>query len=133
MSKDYYKILGIQKNASADEIKRAYRQLAQQYHPDKGGDPEKFKEINEAYQVLSDPQKRSQYDQFGTTFEQARAGGGFSGFEGFRDFSSFADAFDFFGGAKNLIFLQIPGICKNCFRNSSFAETPPPKIIDFAL
>lgn len=101
MSKDYYKILGIQKNASADEIKRAYRQLAQQYHPDKGGDPEKFKEINEAYQVLSDPQKRSQYDQFGTTFEQARAGGGFSGFEGFRDFSSFADAFDFFGGAKS--------------------------------
>lgn len=100
MSKDYYKILGLQKSASSDEIKRAYRRLAQQYHPDKGGDPEKFKEINEAYQVLSDPQKRPQYDQFGTTFEQARQGGGFSGFEGFRDFSSFADAFDFFGGRQ---------------------------------
>jgi len=97
LSKDYYKILGIAKNASPDEIKKAYRRLAQQYHPDKGGDPEKFKEVNEVYQVLSDPQKRSHYDQFGTTFEQAKAGGGFQGFEGFRDFSSFAEAFDFFG------------------------------------
>ncbi|TSC52938.1 MAG: molecular chaperone DnaJ [Parcubacteria group bacterium LiPW_39] len=101
MSNDYYKTLGIGKNASPDEIKRAYRRLAQQYHPDKGGDPEKFKEINEAYQVLSDPQRRTQYEQFGTTFEQAKAQGGFSGFEDFRDFSSFADAFDFFGrGAR---------------------------------
>lgn len=98
MPEDYYKILGISKNASPDEIKRAYRRLAQQYHPDKGGDPEKFKEVNEAYQVLSDPQKRAQYDQFGSTFEQAQAGGAARGFEGFRDFSSFADAFDFFGG-----------------------------------
>ncbi len=98
---DYYKILGVSKNASPDEIKRAYRRLAQQYHPDKGGDPEKFKEINEAYQVLSDPQKRGQYDQFGTTFERAQAGGGAHGFEGFRDFSSFADAFDFFSGGTS--------------------------------
>jgi molecular chaperone DnaJ len=93
--KDYYKIFGVDKNASPDEIKRAYRRLAQQYHPDKGGDPEKFKEINEAYQILSDPQKRSQYDQYGQTFEQAQAGGGVHGFEGFRDFSSFAEAFNF--------------------------------------
>ncbi len=94
--KDYYKILGVNKNASSEEIKRAYRRLAQQYHPDKGGDQEKFKEINEAYQVLSDPQKRSQYDQFGTSFEQMRArSGGTGGFEGFRDFSSFAEAFNF--------------------------------------
>lgn len=100
MSKDYYKILGLSKNASSDEIKRAYRKLAQEYHPDKGGDPEKFKEINEAYQVLSNPDKRGQYDKFGVDFEQARAGGGFGGFEGFRDFSSFADAFDFFGGRQ---------------------------------
>lgn len=96
MPKDYYEILGVPKNASPDEIKRAYRKLAHQHHPDKGGDAEKFKEVNEAYQVLSDPQKRTQYDQFGATFEQARAGGGFTGFEGFRDFSSYADAFDFF-------------------------------------
>lgn len=97
MAQDYYEILGISKNASPEEIKRAYRRLAQKYHPDKsGGDEKKFKEVNEAYQILSDPQKRSQYDQFGTTFEQAQASGDFTGFNGFRDFSSFADAFDFF-------------------------------------
>lgn len=94
--RDYYKILGLSKNASPDEIKRAYRRLAQKYHPDKGGDPQKFKEINEAYQVLGNSQKRTQYDQFGTTFEQARQAGGFGGFDGFRDFASYADAFDFF-------------------------------------
>ena len=79
---DYYKILGVSRGASDDEIKKAYRKLAHQYHPDKsGGDEKKFKEINEAYQVLSDKQKRQQYDQFGRTFEQG--GAGFSGFEGF--------------------------------------------------
>ncbi len=97
MSKDYYKILGVAKNASADEIKRAYRRLAQQHHPDKGGNQEKFKEISEAYQILSDPQRRAQYDQYGTTFEQARAQGGF---QESQDFSSFADAFNFFGGGR---------------------------------
>jgi molecular chaperone DnaJ len=92
--KDYYKILGVSRNASQEEIKKAFRRLAHQYHPDKGkGNEEKFKEINEAYQVLSDPQKRAQYDQFGQTFEEARARGGFAGFEDFRDFSSFMDAF----------------------------------------
>lgn len=95
MSKDYYHILGVDKNALKDEIKKAFRKLAHKYHPDKeGGDPEKFKEINEAYQVLSDDKKRSQYDQFGSTFEQAQAGGGFSGFNGFRDFSGFANGFN---------------------------------------
>ncbi|MDD5589965.1 MAG: molecular chaperone DnaJ [Candidatus Portnoybacteria bacterium] len=100
MARDYYEILGVAKNASADEIKKAYRRLAREYHPDKGGDEKKFKEINEAYQVLSDPHKRSQYDQYGQTFEQARQGGGFSGFNGYRDFSSFADAFDFFNQSR---------------------------------
>lgn len=96
MSKDYYNILGVSRDASDDEIKKAYRKLAHKYHPDKaGGDEAKFKEINEAYQVLSDKEKRSQYDQFGQTFEQAQASGGFRGFEGFRDFSSFAEGFGF--------------------------------------
>ncbi len=82
MSKDYYHILGIERNASADEIKKAFRKKAHEFHPDKdGGDEAKFKECNEAYQVLSDPKKRQAYDQFGSAaFEQ---GGGFGGFEGF--------------------------------------------------
>lgn len=89
---DYYNLLGVQKGASADEIKRAYRTLAATNHPDRGGDAEKFKKINEAYQVLSDTQKRSQYDQYGQTFEQAqRQGGGMGGnpFEGFGGFGGF--------------------------------------------
>jgi molecular chaperone DnaJ len=102
MSKDYYNILGVSRDASDDDIKKAYRKLAHKYHPDKaGGDEAKFKEANEAYQVLSDKEKRSQYDQYGQTFEQAQSQGGFGGFEGFRDFSSFADGFEFnFGGNR---------------------------------
>jgi molecular chaperone DnaJ len=93
----------VAKGASDEEIKKAYRRLAQQYHPDKaGGNAEKFKEINEAYQVLSDRQKRAQYDQFGSTFEQAQARGGFGGFNDFRDFSGFADAFSGGGGFGDL-------------------------------
>lgn len=104
MSKDYYNTLGVGKEASDEEIKKAYRKLAHKFHPDKpGGDEARFKEVNEAYQVLSDREKRSQYDQYGQTFEQAQAKGqgGFSGFDGFRDFSSYAEGFDFnFGGAQ---------------------------------
>jgi len=75
MAKDYYKILGVKKDASAEEIKKAYRRLAHQHHPDKsGGDADKFKEINEAYQILSDNKKREQYDRFGTA-EPFGAGG----------------------------------------------------------
>ena len=81
MPKDYYKILGVDKNASQDEIRKAFHKLAHQYHPDKGGDAEKFKEINEAYQVLSDPAKRAQYDRYGQVFDRAGAGSNASGFD----------------------------------------------------
>lgn len=87
MPKDYYAILGVQKGASDDEVKKAFRRAAHEHHPDKGGDPAKFKDINEAYQVLSDKQKRQMYDQFGSAaFEQGGPGaggpGGFGGFGG---------------------------------------------------
>ncbi|MDD5048808.1 MAG: molecular chaperone DnaJ, partial [Methanoregulaceae archaeon] len=104
---DYYEILGIPKNADEKEIKKAYRNLARKYHPDvckdEGAD-ERFKKINEAYSVLSDPQKRSQYDQLGhDTFTNASrgsytGGGGFGGGGFHADFSGFGDIFDFFGG-----------------------------------
>lgn len=96
---DYYETLGIPKGASKDEIKRAFRGLAHKYHPDKnGGDEKKFKEINEAYQVLGNDQKRAQYDQFGSKFDFSRDGGS-SGFQGF-DFGGSsggkgANTFDF--------------------------------------
>lgn len=94
--KDYYEVLGLTKGASDDEIKKAFRKLALQYHPDRNsGDKdaeEKFKEINEAYQVLSDPQKKSQYDQYGTADFN---GGGFDA----SDLGGFGDIFEsFFGG-----------------------------------
>lgn len=100
MAKDYYKILGVSKTASQDEIKRAYRKLALQYHPDRGGKDskeaeQKFKEVNEAYQVLSDANKRAQYDQFGQTFDQNSGFRGSPGGGGF-DFSDFG--FGGFGG-----------------------------------
>lgn len=97
MAKDYYKILGIDKGASKDEIKKAFRKLAHEHHPDKNpSNSEKFKEISEAYSVLSDDSKRAQYDQFGSAGPGFSGGGGFSGNSGFGGF----DGFDFsnFGG-----------------------------------
>src|SRR5437660_1094007 len=82
MAKDYYKILGVEKGASQEDIKKAYRKLAHQFHPDKPhGNESKFKEINEAYQVLSDLSKRSAYDRFGTADFPA-GGPGVGGFPG---------------------------------------------------
>lgn len=113
MAKDYYETLGVKKGASKEEIKAAFRKLAHQYHPDKkGGDEKRFKEINEAYQVLSDDEKRKQYDTYGHAGVGAGGGpGGFdpSGFGGFGGFQSggfegvdlgdiFGDIFGGFGG-----------------------------------
>lgn len=106
MSKrDYYEVLGISRQASADEIKKAYRKLARQYHPDANPDrkdaEEKFKEIAEAYEVLSDPEKRANYDRFGHAGVNGQGFGGFEGFGGFgnADFGGLGDIFDmFFGG-----------------------------------
>src|SRR5690554_874417 len=99
--RDYYDVLGINKGASEQEIKRAYRTLAKKYHPDvskEANAEEKFKEVQAAYDVLSDPQKKSQYDQFGHASEQF-GGGGAGGFEGFGGFGDFSDIFSsFFGG-----------------------------------
>ncbi|MBO1927282.1 DnaJ domain-containing protein [Thiomicrorhabdus sp. 6S2-11] len=95
MSKDYYQILGVSRAASDKEIKTAYRKLAAKYHPDKKtGDEAKFKEISEAYETLSDAEKRSMYDQFGSDYQNAGAGGFGGGFGG----ADFGDIFgDMFG------------------------------------
>lgn len=112
MSKDYYNILGVEKNASKDDIKKAFRKLAHKYHPDKkDGDAEKFKEVNEAYSILSDDAKRKEYDTYGRVFNGGQGAGGFNAqdFDGF-DFSGFqngnfdfdlGDIFgEFFGGGR---------------------------------
>lgn len=110
MAKDYYEILGVKKSATQDEIKKAFRKLAHEHHPDKhGGSDAKFKEINQAYQVLSNVDKRQQYDQFGANFDQSQGPSGFNwqdfsrtqgGFNGADfDFSDLGDIFgNMFGG-----------------------------------
>ena len=105
--RDYYEVLGIQKDASADDIKKAYRSLARKYHPDLHPDDkqcaEKFKEVNEAYEVLSDPSKKERYDQFGHAgVDPNYGGGGFGGGSagGFNPFGDMGDIFDnLFGGS----------------------------------
>lgn len=117
MAKDYYDILGVSKNSSKEEIKKAFHKAAHKYHPDKNnGDDKKFKEVNEAYQTLSDDQKKAQYDRFGAGYQNMGGGaGGYNG--GFNpndygfDFSGFSQGFegadlgdifsDFFGGGGN--------------------------------
>lgn len=102
--RDYYEVLGLSKGAGEAEIKKAYRSMAKKYHPDMNpGDAEaeaKFKEVNEAYAVLSDADKKAQYDQFGHAAFDQTAGGGGAGFGGFGDFGDIGDIFgSFFGGA----------------------------------
>lgn len=102
--RDYYEVLGVSREASADEIKKAYRKLARQYHPDANPDSKeaeaKFKEVAEAYEVLSDSEKRAGYDRFGHAAGNGQGFGGFSGGFGGADFGGFSDIFDmFFGGS----------------------------------
>ena len=111
-SKNYYEILGIDKKANKDDVKKAFRKLAQKYHPDKGGSEDKFKEITEAYSILSDDKKRREYDSYGQTFAGGAGpqGGGMGGF----DFSNFQgganmggiefDLSDLFGGMAGDMF-----------------------------
>ncbi len=115
MAKNYYDVLGVEKSAAKDDIKKAFYKLAAKYHPDKkGGDEAKFKEVNEAYQVLSDEKKRKEYDTYGQTFngQGPQGGAGFGGFGGFDaadfagmqfDFGDLGDIFgDVFGGGSKV-------------------------------
>jgi molecular chaperone DnaJ len=133
--RDYYEVLGVSKDASQSDIKKAYRRLAHKYHPDKsGGEEAKFKEINEAYEVLSDPKKRQAYDQFGHAGFEQQAGYGPYGFDFMRGFEEFdfsdifgagtmGDIFDmFFKGAKARPRGPIPGADLETNLSLSFSQ-----------
>ena len=99
--RDYYEVLGVSRDATQEDLKKAFRKQALKFHPDRNKESdagERFKEVNEAYQVLSDPQRKAQYDQFGHAGVNGQQGRGFDGFEGF---GGFGDIFDsFFGGSS---------------------------------
>lgn len=130
---DYYDILGIPRNADEKEVKKAYRNLARKYHPDVCKEPgaeEKFKQINEAYSVLSDEQKKSQYDNMGhETFTNASkgsyTGGGYGGGGFSADFSGFGDIFDFFGGGQRRSGVPNPGPISSCGSRSGLKMQLP--------
>ena len=129
MSKDYYNILGVNKSASKEEIKKAFYKLAHKYHPDKKeGNEAKFKEVNEAYQALSDDAKRAKYDQYGAGFENMGRGGGYQGQGGFGGFSSQGGQWDFSGfGNQGGIEFDLNDIFSDFFsggRGGFHARTP---------
>ncbi len=133
MSKDYYDTLGVNKSASKEEIKKAFYKMAHKYHPDKkDGNEQKFKEVNEAYQVLSDDSKRSKYDQYGAGFENMQGGFGGQhsqgGFEGF-DFSNFTGGFQ--GGNADFDFGNLNDIFTDFFGGMSGFRTRTPRGRDF--
>lgn len=126
--RDYYEVLGLSKGASDDDIKKAYRKLAKKYHPDvnkEAGAEEKFKEINEAYSVLTDPQKKAAYDQFGHAGMEGAFGGGQGGFSGFggAGFEDLSDIFESFMGGSG----GFSGFSGFGSRGSSARQTGPMK------
>ena len=127
--RDYYEVLGVSKQASPDEIKRAYRKKAKQYHPDINKEPgaeEKFKEVQEAYEVLSDPNKKATYDRFGhAAFEQGAGNGGAGGFGGFGfEDVDLGDIFSsFFGGGRSQDVQEEQVLCKVMIVNASLKST----------
>lgn len=123
--RDYYEVLGVSKGATEDELKRAYRKLAMKYHPDKNPDnaeaEAKFKEINEAYEILSNPEKRNLYDQFGHAGVNQNGGGGYGGFEGG------------FGGFEDIINEMFGGGFGGSFRSSGARRNGPQKGADIRV
>jgi DnaJ-class molecular chaperone len=118
MNKDYYQILGVSKTASTEEIKKAYRKMAMKYHPDRAGKEHegKFKEVSEAYQVLSHPQKRAQYDQFGQAGVGDAGFGSQSGFGGYSNAGGYNVNFeDIFSGSAGFGFGNLGDIFEDFF------------------